>query len=322
MGGPLLSSFSVGFDFPVDEGAAATMSLWPAYPGTDDQLAQGDRVTLHFDLRGGPPVAQGNGEASLTLPDSRVVLAACLGARGFSTALPAEACAPGEVSLRASGADTMLAIGTGEGPLILSRSAWLRLAPARGLEPDGGSEGQLYSPFTAVSADRPVPARFVTIPRLAIFQGIPDTSWLGPCTELARARRIEWALANQDTGACFQRCDSSAGKVVSTHPYLELGGQLVVAVVSETSDIILSLNADVAAKPAVDGIIGAATLAGAHLRIDYPADPQGRVIASCLPGATRDTCFAAPGCPGLSEQGQEHSCFGQPPRGYAPVCSQ
>jgi hypothetical protein len=322
MGGPLLTNFSVSFDFPVDEATAATMSLWPAYPGTDDQLAQGGRVALHFDLRGGLPVAQGNGEASLTLPDSRVVLAACLGARGFSTALPAEACAPGEVSLRASGADTMLAIGTGEGPLVLRRSAWLRLASALGLAPDVGVNGQLYTAFTPVPADKPLPALLVAIPRLAIFQGIPDNNWLGPCAELARARRIEWVLANQDTGACFQRCDASGDKAVSTHPYFELGRPLLAAVVSDTSDIILSLNADVAAKPAVDGIIGAATLAGARLRIDYPADPQGRVIASCLPGATRDTCFAAPGCPGLSEQGQEHSCFGQPPRGYAPVCSQ
>jgi hypothetical protein len=320
MGGPLLTNFSVGFDLPLDEGAAATMRLWPGYPGSDDQLAQDGQVTLHFDLRGGLPIAQGNGEASLTLPDSRVVLAACAGARGFSTAEPAEACAPGEVALRASGADMMLAIGTGEGPLILSRSAWARLASALGLDPDGGTDGQLLTPFT--SGENPLPARFVTVPRLAIFQGIPDSTWLGPCTELARARRIEWVLANQDLGACFQRCDASGGQVASTHPYLELGGSLVAAVVADTSDIILSLNADVAAHPAVDGIVGAATLAGVRLRIDYPADPQGRVIASCLSGATRDTCFAAPSCPGLSEQGQQHSCFGQPPHGYAPVCSQ
>jgi hypothetical protein len=322
MGGPLLTNFSVGFEFPTDENTAATMSLWPAYPGTDDQLAEAGRVTLHFDLRGGLAVAQGNGEASLTLPNSRVVLAACAGARGFSTSEPAEACAPGEVALRASGADMMLAIGTGTGPLVLSRSAWLRLAPSLGLAPDAGVDGQLYTAFTPVSADKPVSALLVSIPRIAIFQGIPDSSWLGPCTELARARRIEWVLANQDTGACFQRCDASGGQAVSTHPYFELGRPLLAAVVSDTSDLILSLNADVAAKPEVDGIIGAATLAGARLRIDYPAEPQGRVIASCLPGATRDTCFAAPACPGLSSQDQQHTCFGQVPRGYAPACSQ
>jgi hypothetical protein len=67
--------------------------------------------------------------------------------------------------------------------------------------------------------------------------------------------------------------------------------------------IILSLNADVPAKPEVDGIIGAATMACTRLRIDHPADPRGRVIASCLPGATLDTCFAAPGCPGAFRAG-------------------
>jgi hypothetical protein len=323
MGGPLLSNFSVGFEFPTGEADPASMTLWPAYPGTDDQLAQDGRVALRFDPRGNLPIAQGDGEASLSLPNSRVVLAACVGPRTFATSEPAETCAHGEVALRASGEDMMLAIGTGEGPLILSQSAWARLAPKLGLDSEAGTVGQLYTPFTTVSADQPpVSARFVAIPRLAIFQGIPDSSWIGPCVELARARRIEWVLANQDGGACFQPCDASGGQAASTYPYLELGGSLVAAVVSETSDIIRSLNADVPAKPEVDGIVGAATLAGVRMRIDYPADPQGRLIASCLEGAVRETCFAAPSCPGLSAGGQHHTCFGQQSRGYAPVCSQ
>jgi hypothetical protein len=28
-----------------------SMTLWPAYPGSDDQLAENGRVVLHYDLR-------------------------------------------------------------------------------------------------------------------------------------------------------------------------------------------------------------------------------------------------------------------------------
>jgi hypothetical protein len=318
MGGPLLANFSVGFDFPADETSNASMSLWPPHPGSDDQLGQDGRVSLRFDLRGSFNVAQGNGETSLTLPSSRVVLAACVGARAFATTEPAESCARGEVAARASGASLMLAIGTGEGPMILSESAWARVAAQLGLQGDEGSAGLLHTPFS----EKPTPARFVAVPRLAIFQGVTDSSWLGSCAELARARRIEWVLANQASGACFQPCDANSGQTFSTRSYLELGGALLAAVVSETSDIILSLNADVAVKAEVDGIVGAGTLAGVQLRIDYPAKPQGRVIANCQRGATRDTCFAAPTCPGIAPKGQEHPCFGQVQVWSAPVCSE
>jgi hypothetical protein len=317
MGGPLLTNFSAEFAFPRDEAEPASMMLWPSFPGSDDQLAQDGRVVLHFDLRGSFTVAQGNGASALTLPNSRVVLAACAGPRAFATTQPAETCAHGEAGVRASGEDLMLAIGTGEGPTILSQSAWARLAPTLGLATDSGAAGQLYTPFSA----KPIPALFVSLPEVALLQGITDSNWLGPCAELARARRIEWVLANQSNGACFQPCDVSGDVPLSTHPYLDLGGALLAAIVPDTSDVILSLNADVAAKPRVDGILGAASMAGARVRIDYQAEPQGRVIASCLDGETRGACFAAPGCPGLS-QGQDHVCFGQQWHRTAPVCQQ
>jgi hypothetical protein len=40
MGGPLLANFSVGFVFPRSADPLATMSLWPSFPGSDDQLTQ------------------------------------------------------------------------------------------------------------------------------------------------------------------------------------------------------------------------------------------------------------------------------------------
>jgi hypothetical protein len=181
---------------------------------------------------------------------------------------------------------------------------------------DAGTAGDLFTPFSATAT----PARFVTLPRLAIFQGITDSNWNGPCAELARARRVEWALANQATGACFQPCDVSGSQAVASHSYLELGGSLQVAVISETSDVIRSLNVDTPPNPQVDGIIGAGTLAGTRVRLDYPAKPAGRVIATCEDGSTPDQCRAAPSCPGWPANGQKYACFGQPAHVWASAC--
>ncbi len=315
MGGPLLADFSVGLVFPRSADQLATMTLWPSFPGSDDRLEQNGFAPLDFNLRGGASAAQGNGEASLTLPNSRIVLAACAAPRTFSTTEPLETCARGEDALKASGQDLLLAVGTGEGPLILSQSAWGRIAAQLGMASDAGTAGDLYTPFSGTAT----PAHFFTVPRLAIFQGTTDTGWSGPCTELARARRIEWVLANQNAGACFQSCDVNGGTAVATHSYLELGGPLDVAVISEISVVIRSINVDTPPNPQVDGIIGAGTLAGTRMRLDYTFDSQARAVAACEDGSTRDQCWTSPSC---WATGQSHVCFGQllGQSGWAPAC--
>ena len=75
MGGSLLANFSVGFVFPRSASLLATMTLWPSFPGSDDRLGQNGFVSLDFNLRGGATAGQGTGEASLSLPNSRIVLA-------------------------------------------------------------------------------------------------------------------------------------------------------------------------------------------------------------------------------------------------------
>jgi hypothetical protein len=321
MGGSLLANFSVGLTLPREPGTAS-MTLWPSFPGTDDQLNQDGWATLHFDLRGSGSVAQGNGEASVTLPNSLAVLSACAAPRAFATTDPQETCALSEVATKSSGENLLLAVGTGEGPLILGESAWTRVASQMGLSPDAGTAGLLYTPFSTTA----VPALFVSLPRLAILQGTTDNTWTGACAELASARRIEWVLANQQStdnptgSACFQPCDASGGQALTTRSYLELGGPLLAAVVSDASVVISTLNSDVPANPVVDGIIGAGTLAGTTLQLDYPAQPDGRVIAACEYASSRDACWAAPSCPSLSASGQTHTCFGQPPLPLAPVC--
>jgi hypothetical protein len=292
------------------------MTLWPSLPGSDDRLEQGGQVALHFTERGGATAGKTGGEASLRLPDARIVLAACAAPRAFSGSEPQETCARGEATQRSSGRDVLLALGTGAGPLILSEAAWQRIAEALGVAADAGTAGELYTPFAASAT----PARYVDIPRLAVLQGTTDSSWQGACTELARARRIEWVLANQDSGTCFQPCDADSGHSVTTRSYLELGGPLRAAVVSVGSEVIRSLNADVPPRPQVDGIIGAGTLAGTHLHLDYPSTPSPRVVASCANDRPREACFAAPGCPALTDKGKEVRCFGLAGRKWAPVC--
>jgi len=324
MGGPLLANFVVGLVLPRDPETNASMSLWPSFPGTDDRLEQGGgQVVLHFDRRGGAPAGQSGGEASLTLPNSRIVLAACMAPRVFTISETQETCARGEASLKASGQDVMLAVGTGEGPLVLSEWAWQRVAAQLGIAPETGTPGELYTPF----AIAPTPARYVDIPRLAILQGTTDSNWLGACAELARARRIEWVLANQAGGVegevspCFQPCDGDNGHSVLSRSYLELGGSLRAAIVSDASEVIRSLNADVPPRPQVDGVIGAGTLAGTRIHLDYLNEPSARVIASCEAGSTRDTCWAAPSCPGFTDKGKkDYHCFGLTDLQAAPVC--
>ena len=319
IGGPLLTSFAVGLNLPRSPDTAATMTLWSGFPGSDDQLVQNGYAPLHFVARGGASIAQGSGEASVTLPSARIVLSACAAPRAFSTSEPVETCLAGEVATRASGQDLMLALGTGEGPLILSQSAWNRIAAQLGMASDAGTAGDLYTPFSTAST----PTHFLTLPRLAIFQGTSDSNWNGACIELARARRIEWALANQASGACFQKCDVSSGKAVDSRSYIELGPALDLAVVSDSSDLLRSLNVDSPPNPQVDGIIGAATLAGTRLRLDYPAQPEGRVIADCEPDpkSTREQCWTAPSCQaGWPANAKGHSCFGQPQPLWPRVC--
>jgi hypothetical protein len=107
---------------------------------------------------------------------------------------------------------------------------------------------------------------------------------------------------------------------VTTHAYLELGGAIDLAVISETSEIIRSINVDSPPNPQVDGIIGAGTLAGTRVRLDYTASsPKGRVIAACEDGSERDQCWTAPSCPGLSANGKT-LCFGQTVPTWPPAC--
>lgn len=316
-GASLLYNFSVQFTLPREPEATATMTLWPLAPtATDEWYAEHGKVALRFNLRGSASLTRDHGDHRVTLLDTRVVLGACLAPDAFLPSDPQITCPSGMALQKASGIDALLAVSTGTGPLVLGEGAFAQIVDRLGIPTNAGQWGTLYAPLSAT----PVPARFLKIPRLALFASSTRDSWLGACAELGRARRIEWVLHHQDTGACFERCDASGSRAAQSLSYLELGGDILTAVISETSDLFRSLNIDTPNQARVDGLIGAGTLAGTQIEIDYLSQPQGRFIAACTSDSSRDQCLAVPACPALSEPGQTHRCFGLTARGYAPVC--
>jgi hypothetical protein len=320
LGGDILLNFSVAFALPrvpAQPATPATMTIYSNLPASDSDLAANGYAVMRFSLRGSTAAATASGNGLPGLPSSRVVLRVCANPPAFSPDGPAQNCNTGEVELQASGTNLLLALSTGHGPLVLSASAWQRMGgqvPA----PLGAGEPLLYSPLTT----DPIPAHWVTVSRLALVDGDSGDAWPGACAELARGRRIEWTLANQNNGGCFQPCDVSGGVALPAAAYLEIGSDLLAAIVSDTSDLISNINEDFPSGAQVDGVIGAETLAGTSFEIDYVSQPQGRWVAACEPGTDRQTCWAAPRCYGLSGSGQTHICFGLPRLGLAPNCPQ
>jgi hypothetical protein len=319
LGGDILRNFSVAFALPrvPTPTQPTTMTIYSNLPASDSDLAANGYAVMRVGLRGSTAAATASGNGLPGLPSSRVMMRVCANPPAFSPDGPAQTCKTGEVELQASGTNLLLALSTGHGPLVLSASAWQRLGgqvPA----PLGAGEPVLYSPLAA----DPIPAHWVSVSRLALVDGDSGDAWPGACAELARGRRIEWTLANQNNGGCFQPCDVSGGVALPAAAYLEIGSDLPAAIVSDTSDLISNLNEDFPSGAQVDGVIGAETLAGTSFQIDYVSQPQGRWVAACLPGVDRQTCWASPRCYGLSGSGQTHLCFGLPRLGLAPNCPQ
>jgi hypothetical protein len=59
VGGSLLANFVVGLVLPRDAATPASMTLWPGFPDTDDQLALNGLAAPRFDLRGNASAARG-----------------------------------------------------------------------------------------------------------------------------------------------------------------------------------------------------------------------------------------------------------------------
>jgi hypothetical protein len=222
----------------------------------------------------------------------------------------------------ARGTNLSLVVATGVGPLVLSESAWNRVsaaAVASGLAvpPPPSAGGPLFLP----SLDAPLTTvTWSTVPRLALVDLEADsTTNPGACVELAQARRLEWVERHRldPSPACVQPCDTDVrepSKAQNAAAYVELGGDLIVAIVPDGTPFLQSLRAELRQQgPQVDGLLGTDALALTTMELDYTANPS-RAVFSCASGTPRGSCWASPRCVRQAAPGDIHSCFGLPPQ--------
>jgi hypothetical protein len=323
LGGALLSNFSVEIGF-----AAPQLVLWQEQRATDSFLSASGYAVLHVKRRGGgelESLAPRDGvgpRGPYQYPPSLLVLRACGGPAAFDREAPlaARCCGDDERTL-ASGADLSLLLGTGYGPVILSRSAWGRLS-RRLPAPPATAPGPLVVP----TVEGPIAAEWTTLPRLALIDREADPSLdPGPCVELGRARRLEQVAVaqsrNADHAVCALVCDQDPrtdNRAQNSAGYLELAGELPVAIIDDGERLLQTLRAAVRPDgPELDGILGAGALVDARVELDYPSQ---RAIFSCEASAPASDCRTVGRCPRLPKQGQTHSCFGLPPHALPRMC--
>jgi hypothetical protein len=261
------------------------------------------------------------------VPPSRLLLRACAGAAAFQREDPLPArCCPADVRGLVSGVDLSLLLTTGTGPLVLGRAAWARLAPSLPGATLGGSD----RPLLVATAARPIAAQWTKVPRLALVNREADPGAdPGPCAELARARRLEQVDFRQSQqskkAACALPCDldpQTPGRAQNSAAYLEVSGDLDVAVIDDTDPLLQAVREEVRpGGPEIDGFAGAAALLGTRVELDYQGSDT-RAIFSCEDdgGAPASSCRAVPRCARLPDLGQEHVCFGLPAHGLPEVC--
>jgi hypothetical protein len=336
IGADLLADFSVEIGF-----AAPEVTFWRYISAGDGFLAAGGYAVFRVPRRGGGrleiagPADWLGRHPPVEVPASRLILRACGAPASFrrEDPLPAQCCV-GDLRTSATGVDLSLALSSGTGPIVLGRAAWERLAASLPTPPVFQMR-----PLHVPTSPTPVPAMWTSVPRLALLDRESDLDVdPGPCAELGRARRLEQVAVlqqrNPDEAACALPCDRPRGQPIgwaeNTAAYLELEGDLAVAVVDDTTPFLQAMRAEVRPQgPEVDGIVGAQALATSRAEIDYLGSDL-RVIFSCeptsseyppeaLPPAPR--CRAVGSCPRLPDRTQKHLCFGLPPHGLPDSCN-
>jgi hypothetical protein len=343
-GADILRGYAVELSFSTSAGPAVT--FWRRQGASDDALVAGGYAVLHAPLYGAIEIsAQGDADfvgmrGPLDVAASRVVLRTCANPVPFSPTGPApQACCASTLPNPKTGADLLLVVATGIGPVVLSETAWARVEAAAARDAlTGVAAGALSAPtegppLNVATFPDPIPARWTTLPRMALVDlQASSSSDPGPCVELARARRMEWSETQrvQGTAACVASCDvdpNDRNRSATSAAYLEVGHSVPVAVIPDTAALLQGVRGEIRPQgPEVDGFLGAASLADAHLELDYPTSPA-RAIFKCE-GADRNTCFVAPRCGGVRADNPWRSCFGlpapseliPPPACFAPRC--
>jgi hypothetical protein len=340
LGGDLLRGYSVAMRFGAAcpaggaPGRCSSLTFW-AHLGADESfLEDAGYAVYRFSLLGGGEVtAEGppdflGARAPLVLPPTRVTLRTCAVPAAFAPSDPVEACCSTDAAdLLATGVNLSLLLATGVGPVILSQAAFDRVRQASPV-PLPAPTAPSPSLFVA-TWPVPIVAAWSTLPRLAFVDleagGANDP---GACVELARARRTEQVsfrrVRDPAAALCHQPCDADTREpnlAQSSAAYLELGGAIPVAIVSNDELFLQGLRADIRPEgPELDGLVGAGALGQSRAEIDYLSSPA-RAVFSCEPDVPREACWAAARCPRLPDQQSLHYCFGLPPHGLPPMCA-
>ena len=211
-------------------------------------------------------------------------------------------------------------IDTGVGPLVLSASAWARVVaaaaqalptpitlPCRPAPPTPPAPPPLY----VATWPKPIDVLlWATIPRFALINleaGADNDP--GPCVELGRSRRTEivsYRQGHRPRPRSLRRraatsIPTTRGEAQNSAAYLEIGGQIPVAVISDDEPFLQGLRFDVLPEgPELDGLVGANALGRSRLELDYLSSPS-RAVFSCETDAPREACWAAARCPQLPD---------------------
>jgi len=349
LGANLLLNYSVEFRFGELCAAGGTalcssMTFWNHLGADESFLEDAGFAVLGFTLFGGGEVTA-NGDSDflglrgpLQLPPTRVVLRGCAAPSAFSprTSPPGQAlpacCTAADAIAQASGVNLSLMVDTGLGPLVLSRSAWTQ-AMAAVTAAGETVPAEVANPLLVATWPVPIDATWSTIPRFALVNLEAGNNLdPGACVELARARRTEIvsyqtvtnpALATPMPPVCGEPCDfdpDHTGEAQNSAAYLEIDGDIPVAIISDSEPFLQALRFDVLPEgPELDGLVGAAALGRARLEIDYLSSTP-RAVFSCEADATRDVCWAAARCPQLPDNDHKHFCFELPAHGLPASC--
>jgi len=335
VGGDLLRAFSIQIEFPIP-----AITFWTG-PGAPDFFYGAGQCAgtpenplcysvLHFNLLGGGELNAVSEPDFLGLTGpvefsaTRVLLRACAVPPAVDPVADPQplCCSRAAAATLARGTNLSLVVATGVGPLVLSESAWTRVAAAAvangfAAPPTPSAAGPLFLP----SLNAPLTTvTWSTVPRLVLVDLEADTTANpGACVELAQARRLEWVERHRldVSPACVQPCDTDVrepSKAKNAAAYVELGGDISVAIVPDGAPFLQTLRAELRQQgPQVDGLLGTDALAQTTMELDYTASPA-RAVFSCAPGTPRANCWSSPRCVRQASPGEVHSCFGLPPQ--------